>query len=54
VKKQVTEMMKANEQAKTSGTEAEAYIMSIFKKSAAGKSLVSDVTAKKTLPSYPS
>jgi hypothetical protein len=53
VTKQVAETIKANKQAKTSVTEAEAYIMSIFKKYAAGKSLVSDVTADKP-PSIPS
>jgi hypothetical protein len=53
VTKQVAETMKANEQAKTSGTKAEAYIMSIFKKHAAGKALVSNVTAKKP-PAVPS
>ena len=46
VTKQVAERMYAAEQAKTSGTEAEAYIMSIFKKYA-GKAPVSDVTAEK-------
>jgi hypothetical protein len=44
VMKQVTEKMKDVKQAKTNGDEAEAYIMSIFKKYAR-KVSISDVTA---------
>jgi hypothetical protein len=46
VTKQVAEKMKAVEQAKTNGDEAEAYIMSIFKKMSA-KATVSDVSAER-------
>ncbi len=45
VTKQVAEQMKAVEQAKTTDNEAEAYIMSIFKKYA-GKASVSNVTVE--------
>ena len=45
VTKQVAEKMKAVEKAKTNGDEAEAYIMSIFKK-LSGSASVGDVTAE--------
>jgi hypothetical protein len=45
VTKQVTEKMKDVKQAKTNGDEAEAFIMSIFKKYT-DKASISDVTAK--------
>jgi hypothetical protein len=52
VTKEVAENMKVVEQTKTNGDEAEAYIMSIFKKDT-GKASVSDVTAETpaTIPS---
>jgi hypothetical protein len=43
---QNAEKMKAVEKEKTNGAEAEAYIMSIFKKYAGGKASVSDLTAE--------
>jgi hypothetical protein len=49
VTKQVAEKMKAVEQAKTNGDEAEAYIMSLFKKFS-GKASISDVTVETPAP----
>jgi chorismate mutase len=50
VEKKVAEKMKAMEQEKTNGDEAEAYIMSIFKKfsaaNKAGQGQISDVTVE--------
>jgi hypothetical protein len=43
-------MMKALEVKKTNGNEAEAYIMSLFKKFAGGKATISDVNAAATAP----
>jgi chorismate mutase len=52
VEKKVAEKMKAMEQEKTNGDEAEAYIMSIFKKfsaaSKAGQGQIYDVTVEPT------
>jgi hypothetical protein len=50
VNKLVEEKMKAIETEKTNGNEAEAYIMSLFKKFAGGKAVISDVNAAATAP----